>query len=125
MGAANCKIAAERRAENPGRRPARAGVPGGGIPPSIRSAMARFSACSSRCQTNVATGLPGATSFFTVNLLDRRSSLLVAHIDARRTVRGRSPFHIDARVVLADHMHSLWTLPLDLLSRDTRSRRRR
>jgi len=26
--------------------------------------------------------IPGATYFFTVNLLDRRSDLLVAHIDA-------------------------------------------
>jgi len=28
-----------------------------------------------------------------------------------RKVRGRYPFHIDAQVVLPDHMHSLWTLP--------------
>jgi putative transposase len=59
--------------------------------------------------------IPGATYFFTVNLLDRRSDLLVAHIDALRDavrkVRGRSPFHIDAWVVLSDHMHCLWTLP--------------
>jgi len=61
--------------------------------------------------------VPGATYFFTVNLLDRRSDLLVTHIDvlreAVRKVRGRSPFHIDAWVVLPDHMHSLWTLPED------------
>ena len=59
--------------------------------------------------------IPGATYFFTVNLLDRRSDLLVTEIDAlreavRRT-RQRSPFHIDAWVVLPDHMHCLWTLP--------------
>jgi putative transposase len=56
--------------------------------------------------------IPGASYFFTVNLSDRRSNLLVAHIDtlreAVRKVRGRSPFHIDAWVV---HMHCLWTLP--------------
>ena len=59
--------------------------------------------------------IPGVTYFFTVNLLDRRSDLLVAHTDALRAavrkVRGRSPFHLDAQVVLPDHMHSLWTLP--------------
>ena len=29
--------------------------------------------------------------------------------DAARKVRGRTPFHIDARVVLPDHMHRVWT----------------
>jgi putative transposase len=57
----------------------------------------------------------GGTFFFTVNLLDRRSNLLVEHIDALRAVvrrvRARAPFHIDAWVVLPDHMHCLWTLP--------------
>jgi len=60
--------------------------------------------------------IPGATYFFTVNLRDRRSGLLVAQIDALReavrAVRRQSPFHIDAWVVLPDHMHCLWTLPL-------------
>ncbi|HEX6442504.1 MAG TPA: transposase [Stellaceae bacterium] len=59
--------------------------------------------------------VPGATYFFTVNLLDRRSDLLVTHIDALREavweVRRRRPFHIDGWVVLPDHMHCLWTLP--------------
>jgi putative transposase len=41
--------------------------------------------------------VPGGTFFFTVNLLDRRSNLLVRHIDAW--------------VVLPDHIHCLWTLP--------------
>jgi putative transposase len=58
---------------------------------------------------------PGAAYFFTVNLADRRSDLLVTRIDALRAavrdVRRRSPFHIDAWVVLPDHMHCLWTLP--------------
>ena len=57
----------------------------------------------------------GGCYFFTVNLHDRRSDLLVAEIDAlRRAVRAaraRHPFHIDAWVVLPDHMHCLWTLP--------------
>ena len=51
----------------------------------------------------------------TVNLLDRRSDLLVKHIDtlrvAVRRVRERRPFAIDAWVVLPDHIHCLWTLP--------------
>ena len=59
--------------------------------------------------------VPGGTFFFTVNLLDRRSNLLVRHIDALRAavrpVRAGAPFDIDARVVLPDHMHCLWTLP--------------
>ncbi len=44
-------------------------------------------------------------------------SLLVTHLhdlrDAVRTVRARRPFHIDAWVVLPDHMHTVWTLPDD------------
>jgi putative transposase len=59
--------------------------------------------------------IPGATYFFTVNLLDRTSSLLINEIDALRHVVARvrtlMPFHIDAWVVLPDHMHCLWTLP--------------
>lgn len=59
--------------------------------------------------------IPGGTYFFTVNLLERRSGLLVAHVDALRdavrTVRARRPFRIDAWVVLPDHMHAIWTLP--------------
>jgi putative transposase len=59
--------------------------------------------------------VPGGTFFFTVNLLDRCSHLLVTHIDALRDavrhVRAHAPFRIDAWVVLPDHMHCLWTLP--------------
>jgi putative transposase len=59
--------------------------------------------------------VPGGTLFFTVNLLDRRSDLLVMQIDALRDavrqVRRHAPFRIDAWVVLPDHMHCLWTLP--------------
>jgi putative transposase len=49
----------------------------------------------------------GGTFFFTANLLDRRSDLLVTQIDALRDavrqVRARAPFHIDAWVVLPGH----------------------
>ncbi len=59
--------------------------------------------------------VPGGRYFFTVNLLDRCGNLLVAHIDVLRTAvrrtRLRKPFHIDAWVVLPDHMHCVWTLP--------------
>lgn len=59
--------------------------------------------------------VPGGTYFFTINLLERRSDLLVRHVDAlrdavRRTRRER-PFHIDAWVVLPGHMHCTVTLP--------------
>jgi putative transposase len=59
--------------------------------------------------------IPGGCWFFTVNLLDRRRSLLVDEIDAlRRSTRrtqARYPFQIDAFVVLPDHIHAVWTLP--------------
>lgn len=59
--------------------------------------------------------VPGGTYFFTVNLLDRRSDLLSRHIqdlrDAVRHVRASAAFHIDAWVVLPEHMHCIWTLP--------------
>ncbi len=60
---------------------------------------------------------PGSTYFFTVNLLDRRSDLLVRHIGLLResfhAVMTAHPFAIDAMVVLPEHLHALWTLPPD------------
>jgi putative transposase len=57
----------------------------------------------------------GGTYFFTVNLHDRSSGLLVDRIDLLRAsvarVRSLASFHIDAWVVLPDHTHCLWTLP--------------
>ena len=57
----------------------------------------------------------GGTYFFTVNLRDRSSNLLIREIDLlRETIRAarlRYPFHIDAWVVLPEHMHCMWTLP--------------
>lgn len=60
--------------------------------------------------------IPGGTWFFTVNLLQRHGNdLLVREIhllrDTVRRVRQRYPFHIDAWVVLPEHMHAIWTLP--------------
>ena len=57
----------------------------------------------------------GGTYFFTVNLLDRSSQALVQEIASLRAAisatRARLIFHIDAWVVLPDHMHCIWTLP--------------
>ena len=60
--------------------------------------------------------IPGASYFFTVNLLERHpNDLLVKHIDVLRLAvqetRKHRPFHIDAWVVLPDHLHCVWTLP--------------
>ncbi|BBL69448.1 REP-associated tyrosine transposase [Methylogaea oryzae] len=60
--------------------------------------------------------VPGGTYFFTVNLLERYANdLLTRHVDILREVvretRHRRPFHIDAWVVLPEHLHCVWTLP--------------
>ena len=68
----------------------------------------------------------GGTYCFTVNLADRRCSLLVDRIavlrQAVREVRRARPFHIDAWVVLPEHMHCLWTLPNGDVDFSTRMR---
>jgi len=57
----------------------------------------------------------GGTYFFTVNLLERQRDTLVRQVDALReavrATRRERPFHIDAWVVLPDHLHCIWTLP--------------
>jgi len=59
--------------------------------------------------------IAGGCYFFTVNLLNRNNTLLLDHIDLlRESVRlckQKRPFHIDAWVVLPEHMHAIWTLP--------------
>lgn len=59
--------------------------------------------------------VPGGCWFFTVNLVDRRSTLLTDNICALRAAvhqtMSRYPFRIDAMVVLPDHIHAIWTLP--------------
>ncbi len=61
--------------------------------------------------------IPGGTFFFTVTLADRRSKLLVDHVDllrnALRVARQERPFVIDAVVILPDHLHAILTLPPD------------
>ena len=59
----------------------------------------------------------GGTYFFTVNLAERRSDLLVRHIDSLRasmkSVKDAHPFAILAMVVLPEHLHAIWRLPPD------------
>lgn len=61
--------------------------------------------------------IPGGTYFFTVNLANRSSRLLVERVDTLRDVvrevRQRHSFEIVAWVVLPDHIHAIWTLPPD------------
>ena len=59
---------------------------------------------------------PGATWFFTVNLLERHNKpLLIENIDLLRVafsrVKEKHPFKIDAIIILPDHLHCIWTLP--------------
>ncbi|MBI3896852.1 MAG: transposase [Gammaproteobacteria bacterium] len=58
---------------------------------------------------------PGGTFLFTVNLADRRSSLLTDHIDLLRVayskVARELPFDTVAICILPDHLHALWRLP--------------
>lgn len=70
--------------------------------------------------------LPGGTFFFTVNLQDRSSNLLIARNDALRTAFARTrrdrPFELIAAVVLPEHLHVLWRLPLGDADNATRWR---
>jgi hypothetical protein len=48
-------------------------------------------------------------------LAERNRTLLTEHLDtlrdALRMVMAAHPFKIDARVILPDHLHAIWTLP--------------
>lgn len=59
--------------------------------------------------------VPGGTYFFTVNLQDRRSTLLTDEIEALRAafkkVQTKRPFRTVAICVLPDHLHCIWELP--------------
>jgi putative transposase len=61
--------------------------------------------------------VPGGTFFFTVTLVDRRSTLLIDRVDmlraAFRVARRERPFTVDAIVIVPDHLHALMTLPMD------------
>jgi putative transposase len=57
----------------------------------------------------------GGTYFFTVDLADRRSELLVRQLQDLRegtnAVKHAYPFVIEAMVVLPEHLHAIWRLP--------------
>lgn len=57
----------------------------------------------------------GGVYFFTVNLQNRKSNLLIQRIDelrkAIRKVKNKHPFIIHAWVILPEHMHCIWELP--------------
>jgi putative transposase len=57
----------------------------------------------------------GATYFFTVNLADRESDLLVTHIERLRAayikVETSHPFKTLAVCILPEHLHAIWQLP--------------
>ena len=59
--------------------------------------------------------IAGGTYFFTVNLAERHSDILVRHIDdlraVTRNVKRSHPFVILAMVVLPEHLHAIWRLP--------------
>ncbi len=59
----------------------------------------------------------GGCYFFTVTLAHRQQDLLTRHIANLRNaickVAASRPVTIDAIVILPDHLHALWTLPVD------------
>jgi putative transposase len=83
----------------------------------------RLSALRQKAMTSTEVGMseyvryrvPGGCYFFTVNLLERRRYLLTEHIDllreAFRRTMEKTHFHIDAIVILPEHIHCIWTLP--------------
>lgn len=58
---------------------------------------------------------PGNTYFFSAQLRDRHSRLLVEHAAvlrrAFRIAQQSRPFKVNAIVVLPSHLHGIWTLP--------------
>ena len=61
------------------------------------------------------TDVAGGTYFFTVNLAERHSDLLVREAEELRRiiqkVKQSHPFTALAMVVLPEHLHALWRLP--------------
>jgi len=59
--------------------------------------------------------ITGGTYFFTVNLADRKKTLLVDEFELLRDVinklKKQHPFILDAMVVLPEHLHAILTLP--------------
>ncbi len=59
--------------------------------------------------------IKGGCYFFTVNLADRKQTLLTEKIEllreSFRVVKEHHPFDIEAIVILPEHLHTIWTLP--------------
>lgn len=59
--------------------------------------------------------VPGATYYFTVNLVVEGGTALTDHIDllrdAYRMTATEHPIDCRAMVILPDHIHAVWTLP--------------
>jgi putative transposase len=57
----------------------------------------------------------GGTYFFTVNLAERKNTLLIDHFEKLRLALNKTkqqhPFLLDAMVILPEHLHAIWTLP--------------
>ncbi|WP_231575841.1 REP-associated tyrosine transposase [Pseudorhodobacter ferrugineus] len=60
--------------------------------------------------------IAGAAVFFTVAVAARGTDVLTTHIEALRAAvrdtRAERPFGVAAWVVLPDHMHCVWQLPM-------------
>lgn len=58
----------------------------------------------------------GGTYFFTVNLADRKRTLLVDEFEILRlvinNVKKQHPFQLDAMVVLPEHLHAISSFPI-------------
>ena len=61
------------------------------------------------------TDIKGGCYFFTVNLANRKSTMLIDHIESLKhaiiQVKQNHLFIIDAMVILPEHLHAIWTLP--------------
>jgi len=59
----------------------------------------------------------GGTYFFTATLIAAAIQKFTCHIEllreAVRATKQRQPFEIIAWVVLPDHLHAVWILPID------------
>ena len=59
----------------------------------------------------------GGTYFFTVTLINRHPNMLTQYIDLLResvkSTQQRYPFEIVAWLVLPDHLHAVWQLPIN------------
>lgn len=60
--------------------------------------------------------ISGGTCFFTVTLRDRRSNLLIKYIDllkeSFRYLQLEKPYKTKTIVILPDHIHAIWELPM-------------